>query len=276
MFFFLSKALWLFVHPLNLAIFALFGALGLASFGRRKAAFLLTLGAALLLGSAAWTTLGDLLLEPLESRFARPDPPPAHVDGIILLGGALEGNVNHVRGGYEMNGGGDRFVEVTALARRYPDAPIVVSGGLDTVLRDTEGDADTAPRLFAALGIPRERLRLENRSRNTAENALFAKELIKPTPDQTWILVTSAYHMPRAVGLFRKAGFPVVPWPADYRTAGNEGFDILRDNETDALGKTVGALHEWIGLIAYWLTGKIDEPLPGPGSTASMPPAGPN
>ena len=62
----------------------------------------------------------------------------------------------------------------------------------------------------------------------------------------------------------------------DYRTAGNEGFDILRDNETDALGKTVGALHEWIGLIAYWLTGKIDEPLPGPGSTASMPPAGPN
>src|SRR4051794_20888505 len=119
MFFFLSKALWLFVHPLNLPIFALFGALGLASFGRRKAAFLLTLGAALLLGLAAWTTLGDLLLEPLESRFRRPDPPPAHVDGIILLGGGLEGMVNHVRGGYEMNGGGDRFVEAVVPCRRH-------------------------------------------------------------------------------------------------------------------------------------------------------------
>ena len=140
----------------------------------------------------------------------------------------------------------------------------MVSGGLDTVVLDTEGDAETAPRLLTALGIPPDRLMLENRSRNTSENALFTKEIIKPKPDETWILVTSAYHMPRAVGLFRKAGFPVVPWPADYRTSGNEGIDMLRDNETDALGKTVVALHEWIGLIAYWLTGRIDEPLPGP------------
>ena len=92
---------------------------------------------------------------------------------------------------------------------------------------------------------------------------LFTKELIKPEPDETWLLVTSAFHMPRAMGLFRKAGFPVVPWPVDYRTAGNEGIGMLRDNEADALQTTDGALREWIGLIAYWLTGQDRLPSAG-------------
>jgi uncharacterized SAM-binding protein YcdF (DUF218 family) len=106
---------------------------------------------------------------------------------------------------------------------------------------------------------------LENKSRNTAENAEFSKELARPRPGETWLLVTSAYHMPRSVGLFRKVGFPVVPWPSDYRTSGREGVGFFRDNEVDALQNTTLALREWIGLIAYWLSGRIDSILPGPG-----------
>jgi uncharacterized SAM-binding protein YcdF (DUF218 family) len=127
-----------------------------------------------------------------------------------------------------------------------------------------EGDADTAPRLLTALGVAPERLILENRSRNTHENAVFTKELVTPKAGETWLLVTSAFHMPRSMALFRKAGFEVRPWPVDYRTSGVEGFGVFRDNAADALQNTTVAIREWIGLLAYWLSGRIDEPFPGP------------
>ena len=125
-----------------------------------------------------------------------------------MLGGGLEGAINLARGGYELNSGGDRFVEAAVLARRFPDAKVLVSGGTGTLVLEGEGDADTAPRLLAALGVAAERLILENKSRNTYENAQFTKELVNPQPGETWLLVTSAFHMPRSMGLFRKVGFP--------------------------------------------------------------------
>ena len=103
---------------------------------------------------------------------------------------------------------------------------------------------------------------LENRSRNTDENARFARDMVNPQPGQTWLLVTSAFHMPRSVLLFEKAGFEVVPWPADYRTAGDETLGLAQDNEIDSLQNTAIAIREWIGLLAYRLTGRTDRFLP--------------
>ena len=125
----------------------------------------------LILVLSAWTSLGALMLNPLEERF-RARRCRDKVDGIVVLGGGMEGAVNLARGGYELNSGGDRFVEAAVLARRYPAAKIVVSGGIGTMICEGEGDADTAPRLFAALGVAAERLILENKSRNTYENAV--------------------------------------------------------------------------------------------------------
>ena len=173
------------------------------------------------------------MLDPLEDRFARPFA-AARSTGIVVLGGGLEGQINLARGGYEFNSGGDRFVETAVLARRYPGGEFVVSGGDGSLVLDGEGDADTAPRLLGALGVARERLILENKSRNTYENAVFTKRLVQPKPGETWLLVTSAFHMPRSMGLFRKAGFAVVPWPTDYRTSGEEGIGLFRDNADDA------------------------------------------
>jgi len=141
---------------------------------------------------------------------------------------------------------------------------VLVSGGTGTLMLDGEGDADTAPRLFAALGVDPARLILENRSRNTYENALFARELASPQPGETWLLVTSAFHMPRSVGLFRAVGFDVVPWPVDYRTSGVEGIGLFRDNPADSLQTATMAVREWIGLVAYRAAGRIDQILPGP------------
>jgi uncharacterized SAM-binding protein YcdF (DUF218 family) len=264
MFFVLSKIFWFAVQPLNLAIILLLAFFALSAMGWRRTArtaiVLTTLGLLL----SVWTSFGALLLGPLEERFQRPEL-PADVTGIVVLGGGLEGQINLVRGGYELNAGGDRFVETAVLARRFPAARIVVSGGQGTLLLEGEADADTAVRLFTALGIERERLILENKSRNTYENAVFTREMVQPKPGDTWLLVTSAFHMPRSMALFRKAEFDVLPWPVDYRTSGEEGVGLFRDNATDSLQNTTLGLREWMGLIAYWLTGRIDTPFPGPG-----------
>ena len=264
MFFYLSKVFWLLLQPINLTGILLGVALVALLLGWRKFAIFTVAKAFLVLALSTWTSLGALLLHPLEDRFARPNPPPADIAGIIVLGGGFEGSVNLARGGYELNASGDRFVEAAVLARRYPSARVVVTGGAGTLLLEGEADGDTAPRLLTALGVEPSRLVLENRSRNTYENAVFTKEMVDPQPGEIWLLVTSAFHMPRSIGLFRRAGFDVVAWPADYRTAGNETPGLAQDNHADSLQNTTLAIREWIGLIAYRLTGRLDEVLPGP------------
>jgi uncharacterized SAM-binding protein YcdF (DUF218 family) len=264
MFFVASKIVGFVIQPVNLiALFLLVGLI--ASLLRlRRLALLFPALALLTLVVSAWTSTGSVLLEPLEDRFARPTVPPEDVKGIIVLGGFFEGGINLVRHGYELNNSADRIVEAAILARRYEGAEIVVTGGNGSLMLDGEGDAVTAPRLLEALGIARGRLRLETRSRNTYENAVFTRDLVKPQPGEKWLLVTSAFHMPRSMALFRKAGFDVVAWPADYRTAGDERLSLARDNAIDCLQNMTLAIREWVGLVAYRLSGKIDHVFPAP------------
>ena len=264
MFFYLSKIFWFFIQPLNLTIFLLLAGLIAGLIGRRRLAITGSVLAFLILALSAWTSLGAMIIGPLEERFPRPSAPD-HVAGIVVLGGGMEGRINLVRGGYELSTAGDRFVETAVLARRYPDAKVVVSGGSGELILEGEGDAATAQRLLTALGVAADRLILENKSRNTYENAVFTRELVSPKPGETWLLVTSAFHMPRAKALFDKAGFPTVPWPVDYRTSGKEGVSLFADNPLDALETTTVAAKEWTGLVVYWLAGRIDQPFPSPG-----------
>lgn len=264
MFFYLSKIAWFFIQPLNLALLFLLAGPAAGWFGRRGLPAVGASLAFLILALSAWTSLGALMIEPLEQRFQRPATLPEKVAGIVILSGGMESAINLARGGYELNSAGDRFVEGAILARRYPDARIVVTGGVPTLFQPEEGDAVSAPRLLTALGVAPERLILEGKSRNTYENAMFTAALVKPRPGETWLLVTSAFHMPRSKALFDKAGFPTVPWPVDYRSTGRDGVALFAGNPVDALANTTTALREWVGLLAYWLTGKIDSPFPSP------------
>ena len=158
----------------------------------------------------------------------------------------------------------DRLIAAAQLAHRFPKARILFSGGngsLDST--DPAREADFALPVFESLGISGDRLIMERRSRNTEENAEFSKALVSPKEGEQWLLVTSAYHMPRAVGIFRKAGFAVEPYPVDWRSG---RANLLRPSRffIGGLGRIDTAAREWMGLIAYWITGRTSELFPGP------------
>ncbi len=259
---YLTRIFWLLVQPLSLVVLLLVAGLLLSWLKRRWPARVLVGIALLLLFLFSFTTFGYLLITPLEQRFERPAE-PARIDGIVVLGGGMDGEVNSVRGGFELNRSGDRMVETLRLALQHPEARIVIAGG-PAALVQQEPEALAGKRLFEAFGIAPERILLDSQSRNTEENAKFAKELAGVIDGQTWLLVTSAFHMPRAVGLFRKAGFTAIPWPADYLASGSEGVRIKPDQSTENISVGNLALREWAGLIGYYVTGRIDELVPGP------------
>ena len=144
-------------------------------------------------------------------------PPPY---GIIILGGAIDDEVSRARGQTIFDEGAARLTEAAILARRYPMAKIVYTGGSASLLGRASTEAEEGRKLLIALGVEPARIEIEPRSRNTDENARFTAALLHPKPDQTWLIDTSAYHMPRAMGLFRKAGFNAIAYPVDYRTEG--------------------------------------------------------
>jgi uncharacterized SAM-binding protein YcdF (DUF218 family) len=269
MFFYLAKALWFLLQPSTLiALLIGYGAIliwtGWARWGRR----FVTIGAILLL-VAGLSPLGNALILPLEDRFPRAnldDPPPPA--GVIILGGAEDRLVGSARNAPALNEAAERMVEAAILARRFPEAKLAFSGGDAGILYKTGNEAEGAETLLTALGVAPDRLILEAKSRDTYENAAFLKEeltrLGELGPGKRWLLITSAYHMPRAMGAFRAAGFEVEPWPVDYRTRGKADLTRPFDKVSEGLRRVDVASREWAGLLAYWLTGRSETLFPAP------------
>ena len=268
MFFYFAKIGWFVLQPL-VAIILVFCAGLVARWLRwRRRALALFLIAATSLAVCSLSPAGLLMTAYLEDRFPRPDL-PADVSGIVVLGGAFDTRVARTRHVPELNEAADRVTAALALARRYPDAKVLFSGGVAAVFEDDIPESRVAKVFFAEQGLAPGRLVLNSRARDTFENAVYAKQLADPKPGETWILVTSAYHMPRAVGCFRVAGFDVVPYPVDYRTAAGAALWRPSSATTRNLDKVHFALREYIGLAAYWLTGRTDALIPAPVAAAS-------
>jgi uncharacterized SAM-binding protein YcdF (DUF218 family) len=260
LFYFLAKIFWVVVQPLSMVTLLVLAGIVLLALGRKRLGLAANGAALFVLVLCGFTTFGALIIGPLENRFTRPVTMPSRVDAIIVLGGATLARVSTARGVAELNEAGDRLTEAVVLARRYPETRIVFSGGAG-MLDPGEAEAATAERFFLAMGIAPERMVLEDQSRNTDENADLTASLLGDTGG-TAMLVTSAFHMPRSVGLFRRVGLDVVPWPTDYRSAGQEGFGMDFANPINSLDISSIALKEWIGLAVYHWTGRIDSMLP--------------
>jgi len=264
MFFYLSKIVWFFFQPSSaLLVLALIGVVLLYTSWWRLGRFAVA-AAVILLAVAGLSPLGQAMILPLEDRFAplADDAPPP--DGIIVLGGAFDTLVSPARGVTALNEAAERLTALVSLARRYPSAKLVFSGGSEQVFYRGAREADLARKMLAEAGLDPERLVLEGRSRNTFQNALMTKGILRPKASERWLLVTSAFHMPRAIGCFRRVGFPVVPYPVDYRTRGRA--DLLRpfDKVSEGLRRVDLASREWAGLAVYWLTGRSSAFFPAP------------
>ena len=264
MFFVASKLLGFFALPSNDILAA--GLIGLAliptrfvRIGRRlvSASIILFLAFGLL-------PLSKMLVAPLEERFPPWDASGGAPDGIVVLGGAIEPEITPFHRASELNEAAERITVIAELARKYPSARILYSGGNESSVPRGGSEAHVAGALFETFGVPARRLILEDQSRTTAENAAFSRRLVMPKPGERWLLVTSAYHMPRAIGAFRRAGFAVEAYPVDYRIIGPTDLWIPFDSIATGLRRTDLAAHEWIGLMAYWLTGRSSELFPAP------------
>jgi len=264
MFFLLSKVLAFLTSPSN--IFILLVIVGtallftrLARGGRR----MLVLGVTLLIVFGL-SPAGFMLLSVLENRFPAWDASRGAPTGFIILGGALDPDLSAARHMPVMGDGSERITVVAELARRYPDAKFIYSSGSASVFGGL-AEADYVLPLFESFGIPRDRIVIENRSRNTDENARFSKVLAAPKPGERWVIVTSAFHMPRSIGTFRAAGFPVEAYPVDWHTRGT-GADrlVFFTFFVAGLGATDVVAHEFIGMTMYRLTGRSSALFPGP------------
>ncbi|MFJ5369505.1 YdcF family protein [Bosea sp. CER48] len=262
MFFVLSKLVWFVLSPVNFVII-LVGLSALLAFTRfARAGRWLGLFAAVALGLMSFSPLPRATIRPLEDRFPQQEATKGPVAGIVVLGGA----VGVARGDVVLNSAAARMTKAMELARLHPEAKIYFTGGAANLISEvTDTEADGARMLFDGLGLDPKRLVLEDRSRNTYENAVFTRRLADPKPGERWLLVTSAWHMPRAMGVFRKADFPVEAFPVDYWSKGRPD-DFIRPygRAPNALEIAANGFKEWAGLVAYRLAGYSDTLFPGP------------
>ena len=246
-----------------LVLTALAGVIAL-SFRWRRTGLVLVWTAALGLLLIGFGPIGSMLIRPLEDRFPRPPNDMPEPTGIIVLGGIVS-SVGAPRGAIALTQDGERLSEAASLAHRYPNARIVFSGGTFGNLPEASTEAFMAKRFLTELGVEESRIVLETRSLSTAQNAAFTSELLKPEPGQRWLLVTSASHMPRAVGSFRGVRFPVIPFPVGYTTSGLSGdYWAIRLEASTSLVRADVAVHEWLGLVIYWFMGRTDALFPAP------------
>ena len=251
-----SKLIWAAIRPETLLLLLLIAAFVAVRRGRLRFANwslgLATLGFLVI----AVFPLGQLVMAPLERAFpARPSV--SAPGGIIVLGGGEDTDRAAVWQQPLVNEAGDRFLAGIALARRFPEAQLVFTGGRGEVLSAGPSGASVAERIFQQAGTPGARLILEAKSRNTAENARRTRELVDGAGQGPWLLVTSAFHMPRAVATFCGAGWKnVLPWPTDYRTGtfwSDVGWSLASNLEALNTG-----IKEWVGLLGYRVVGHTD------------------
>lgn len=252
MFYMLAQTFWFLCAPSHLAVWLVLVAAVLLYRNCVRAARRCAVASASILIVAGFSPVGIWLMHPVENLYPRPTL-PAHIDGILVLGGGSDGVIFASRGAPIGDYGLARLAAAAEVARLHPETRVVFSGGPDPVSH-WDSEARAAGKILASLGVPPQRITLEAASRNTWENFTNSQAIVKPKPSERWLLVTSAFHMPRAMKIAAKVNWPMLPWPSDYMTATGTDFQF-RQYHTN-LERTDMAIHEGIGVLVYRLSGK--------------------
>ncbi|MHB2168095.1 YdcF family protein [Alsobacter sp. R-9] len=263
MYFTASKVLWILAAPLNaLVLLGLAGLVLLLTRFRRTGWWLVAtcLGGIIVLGTLP---VGTLLYRGLEDAVPRWQDDGRPIAGVIVLGGVFDAQTSDYRRQLTFADTGERLTAMATWVRNRPDLPVVFTGGAGNLVGTVPSEGEVLQRFVGELGIAQGRVLFETRSRNTVENALFTRDLLKPRPGDRFVLVTSAAHMPRALGIFRQAGLDVLPWPVDYRSRPLDD-GVFSTNLVEGLSRVDLSLREWIGVVAARLLGQTPSLLPRP------------
>lgn len=271
MFFYLSKIIGFALQPMVILLGLFLAGYAVKYLKFPKTGNALNVTGIALLALIICTPFSNWLLIPLEERFPPPKP-PEDIAGIVVLGGAISGELADTRLSLSYTSAADRLIVATNLARnRYPNVPIIFTGGSNGVFETELREADYAQQYFNDAGLDQARMHYERNSRNTFENAVFSKVLadkivLKFSNEKLpWIIITSAFHMPRTIGTFRKAGWgKIIPWPVDFQTRGAQDYFYIPRSVAHSIMNGSVAIRAWIGLLAYRITGRTNELFPSP------------
>lgn len=254
LFFYSSKIVWLFVSPDSI-IFLWLGVSTLLLWRHEihlaRRSFTCLILALLFMGLFP---VGDWALVPLETKYPH-NPTLDRVDGIIVLAGGEDARLSDIWNQVVLSDSTERNLSFVTLARLYPSAKLVYAGGSGSLSYQDLKASDVAQQLFSEQLLSVPNVIFERDSRNTYESVLFSTNIVAPTPDETWVLVTSAFHMKRSVASFCKLDWSVKPYPVDFRTSGSYMFG-MGWNLSSSLAKLSIAMKEYLGLFAYRITGR--------------------
>jgi uncharacterized SAM-binding protein YcdF (DUF218 family) len=263
MYFIVSKTLLFFTLPSNLLILLAIAGTVMLFTKRVRTGRALLLVSMLAIVVFGLSPLSRVVFHVLESRFPPWNASGSPPTGFIILGGTIGPDISAARKDVSLTDAAERLTVAAELARRYPSARIVYTGGNGSLFGGSL-EATYAAQLLASFGIPPQRIETEARSRNTLENAIYTKAMVAPKPGERWVMITSAFHMARAMAAFRGAGFDVEALPVDWQTG--DGSDLLWPFRSfvGGLGLADTVAREFLGLLSYRMTGRSHELFPAP------------
>ena len=256
----LSDLSWAFLQPGGVVIILLLLALLFLSFGAHRTAGRLLALSIIMIILPALIPIQALLVNPLENRLSPPNPMPERVDGIIVLGGAVNWTASQGRGQLNVNGGAERVLAGAALKKRYPDATLVFTGIYrDIIPKEFTTQFDN--NFFFGSEYERGQVIFLGEARSTYEEAIVSQKYLNIRANERWMLVTSAYHMPRAYLSFKAQGLELIPYPVDYSSAGDLRYrpSLFFIGKLAKLDETV---REWGALLIYRYLGRTTQFLP--------------
>ena len=235
--------------------------LALLHFGKQKQGKLLLTSVTTFLIIISLFPIGEWLLYPLESRFQANPNLPEKIDGVIVLSGSENAELSHTWKQVELNEAAERNLAFLSLGKKHPTAKLIFTGGTGSLTKQEYKGADVARKLFKQQEFDTHRITFERESRNTYENAIYSKKIIKLNEKENWILITTSWHMPRSIGVFCKASWPVIPYPVDHKT-NKDNLLRIDFNLANNLSVLKTGIKEWLGLFAYYLSGKTTSLFP--------------
>jgi uncharacterized SAM-binding protein YcdF (DUF218 family) len=263
MYFVLSKVLWFVLKPSMVMLLGMTAGLGLVLTRFRRAGLVLFGVTFLSLWAVTVIPVGEMLIRDLEERFPKQTSVPENIGGIVVLGGSIDPLMSRGRRQIAVDSSVERLLFFAMLGDTRPDVPLVFTGGSGNLFGQDAKEGHYFEDLAKLLNLDMSRVVVETESRNTLENAAFSKKLVTIDPSRPWVLITSARHMPRAVGIFRDQGWPVIPYPVDYITLPAQGWTLRLEN-LGGQSMLDAAVHEFVGMAVAYMMGRSTSLYPAP------------